>query len=112
MLANAYTQIDTTAALISERNPAFSEIPAGLPTLGLIITQEPFHVANAPFQPDHMPDTRTPTLMAGVSELEGLVTVTDIPPSRLLRDIAADPEHSTWALQPALTGHEHATNPA
>jgi hypothetical protein len=111
MLAHAYTQIDTTATLIAEGNPAFTAIPNNRPVLGLIITQEPFHTANAPFQRQHMPATAIPILMAGASELEGIVTVTDTLPSRLLREIAADPERSTWALQPALTGHEHTTNP-
>jgi hypothetical protein len=57
-----------------------------------------------------MPATGIPIAVAGVRELEGLVTVTDMPVSRLLREWAADPERSAWALDSALTGHEHASN--
>jgi len=57
-----------------------------------------------------MPATRIPIAMASVRELEELVTVTDMPVSRLLREWAADPERSAWALDTALTGHEHANN--
>jgi len=110
MLAHAYEQIDTTAKLIAERHSAFTQVPADRPALGLIITQEPFHVANAPFQRQHLPATDTSIAVAGVSELEGLVTVIDMPVSRILRDRAADEERSTWALQSALTGHEHCRN--
>ncbi len=110
MLAKAYEQIDTTATLIADRDPAFATVPGDRQVLGLIVTQEPFHVANAPFQRQYMPPTSTSIAVAGVSELEGLVTVTDMPVSRILRDRAADEERSTWALHSALIGHEQSNN--
>jgi hypothetical protein len=111
MLGHAYNQIETTAKLIAENNPPFTAIPADRPVIGLIITQEPFHVANAPFQRQYMPATSVSTAVAGVSELEELVTVTDMPISHLLRERAADAERSTWALHSALTGRAHTVNP-
>jgi hypothetical protein len=110
MLAHAYEQIETTAILITEGDPAFAAVPADRQILGLIVTQEPFHVANAPFRRQYMPPASTSIAVAGVSELEGLVTVTDMPVSRILRDHAADEERSTWALHSALIGHEHSNN--
>jgi hypothetical protein len=110
LLEYAYTQIDTTANLIMKHHPAFASIPDDRAFLGLIITQEPFHIANAPFQRKYMPAASVPIAVAGISELEGLVTVTDMEIGRLLREWAADEERSTWALETALTGREHATN--
>ena len=43
--------------LIADRNPSLVAVPAGRPALGLAVTLEPFHMANAPFDPP--PATRT-----------------------------------------------------
>ncbi len=48
-LGKAFAQIDVTAQLIADRDPALAAVPADRPVLGLAVTLEPFHVANAPF---------------------------------------------------------------
>lgn len=46
-IGRAYTQINTTAGLIARRHPDFAAIPADRPCQGLVVTLEPFHIANA-----------------------------------------------------------------
>lgn len=74
--------------LIADRNPALAVVPAGRPVLGLAVTLEPFHIANAGF--DVPPATRTPVIVADAAEIETLATVTGISPGQLLLDRAAD----------------------
>ncbi|SOE07841.1 hypothetical protein [Streptomyces sp. Ag109_G2-15] len=51
------------------------------------------------------------TTVVGAQEIERLVTLTDITPSSLLLERAANPQRSTWALNECLTGHEGGRNP-
>ena len=108
-LGKAFRQIDATAELIADRNTAFAAVPADRPVLGLAVTLEPFHMANAQFDP--LPATRTPVTVADAAEIENLVTITDMPPGQLLLDRAADNVRSTWALDTALHGHARDRNP-
>jgi hypothetical protein len=81
-------------------------VPADLPVPGLAVTLEPFHTANAGFDP--LPATRVPVTVADVAEVENLVTITGTPPGRLLLDRAADEACSSWALD---TRHGGGRNP-
>ncbi len=108
-IGKAFTQIDITAQLIADRNPALAAVPADRPVLGLAVTLEPFHVANAEF--NLLPAARTPVTVADAAEIEILVTITDTPPGRLLLDRAADDVRSTWSLDTALNGHARSRNP-
>jgi len=110
-LGKAFTQIDITARLIEDRDPALASVPAGLPVLGVAVTLEPFHLANAPFLHDLLPATRTPVTVADAAEIESLVTIADMPPSQLLLELAADTERSTWSLGTSLHGHARSRNP-
>ena len=60
-LGKAVDQIDITAQLINDRDPALAEVPADRPVLGLAVTLEPFHIANA-F--GLLPAGRTPVTVA------------------------------------------------
>jgi hypothetical protein len=80
-LGKAIDQIDVTAQLIADRDPALAAVPADRPVLGLAVTLEPFHIANA-FS--LLPAGRTPVTIADAAEIEALVTITDTPPGRLL----------------------------
>ena len=108
-LGKAFTQIDVTAQLIADRDPALAAVPADRPVLGLAVTLEPFPVANAPF--DLRPAARTPVTVADTAEIEVLVTITGTPPGRLLLERAADDVRSTWPLDTALNGHARSRNP-
>jgi hypothetical protein len=108
-LGKAFTQIDVTAQLIADRDPALAAVPVDRPVLGLAVTLEPFHVANAPF--NLLPAARTPVTVVDAAEIEVLVTITDTPPGQLLLDRAADYVRSTWSLDTALNGHARSRNP-
>jgi hypothetical protein len=108
-IGKAFTQIDVTAQLIADRHPALAAVPADRPVLGLAVTLEPFHVANAPF--NLLPAARTPVTVADAAEIEVLVTITGTSPGRLLLDRAADDVRSTWSLDTALNGYVRSRNP-
>jgi hypothetical protein len=107
-LGKAVNQIDITAQLIADRDPVLAAVPADRPVLGLVVTLEPFHIANA-FS--LLPAGRTPVTVADAAEIEVLVTITDTPPGRLLLERAADDVRFTWSLDTALYEHEHSLNP-
>ncbi|MFI8419943.1 hypothetical protein [Streptomyces sp. NPDC085479] len=111
MLGRAYEQIDNTAALIARRQKEFTSIPADRPVQGLIVTMEPFHIANAPFQRARQPSAAVPVSVCSAGDLENLVTITGVPIGRLLVDRAKDPQRSTYALREAFSGHERTRNP-
>lgn len=108
-LGKAFKQIDTTAQLIRDRHSVVSAVPVGLPILGLAVTLEPFHVANAGFDP--LPATTTHITVADAAEIETLVTITDMPPGQLLLDRASDEVRSAWSLDTILMDHARDRNP-
>ncbi|HLI37752.1 MAG TPA: hypothetical protein VKV80_10485 [Streptosporangiaceae bacterium] len=111
-LGKAFTQIDITAQLIEDRDPALTSVPADRPVLGMAVTLEPFHLANAPFLHELLPVTHIPVTVADAAEAEALVTITDTPPGRLLLDRAADTVRSTWSWTPRCTAMPAAGTPS
>ncbi|MDT0310265.1 hypothetical protein RM780_25410 [Streptomyces sp. DSM 44917] len=111
MLGHAYEQIDNTAALIRNGHEEFADIPADRPAQGLIVTMEPFHLANASLPDSWRPATGVPVTVCSAGDLEYAVTITDAPLGRLLLERAADPQRSTYALREALRDHAHTPNP-
>jgi hypothetical protein len=109
-LSRAFEQIDITAQLIKDGQPELSCVPAGQPILGMAITLEPFHLANAPFLYDLLPSTQTSIAIADAAEVEDLVTLTDVSASQLLSERAADAERSTWSVHSAFQGHTRSRN--
>lgn len=110
-LARAYRQIANTSAQIDQQHPAFAAIPADRPRQALIVTLEPFPIANATLPHPGLPKPAIPTTVASAQEIERLASLTDTPPSDLLLARASDPQRSTWALNECLTGHECGRNP-
>ncbi|MFH8485325.1 hypothetical protein [Streptomyces longisporoflavus] len=108
-IKHAHQQLETTAALITDRNPSFQHIPAERPIRGLVVTMEPFHTANAPFQ-EMRPTTDIPVTVCSATELEQLVTLQDVSVSQLLRERQEDPMASTYALSTAFTGRVFGRN--
>ena len=108
-LGKAFKQIDVTAQLLADREAMLAAVPADRPVLGLAVTLEPFHIANAGFDP--FPATRTPVTVADAAEIENLATITGISPGRLLLDRAADEVRSTWSLDTAFEGRARDRNP-
>ncbi|MQY40562.1 hypothetical protein SRB17_85950 [Streptomyces sp. RB17] len=110
-LARAYRQVNSTSAQIDQRNPAFAGVPTDRPRQALIVTLEPFPIANANLPHVDLPAADIPTTVVGAQEIERLVTLTDTTPSALLLERAADPLRSIWALNECLNGHEGDRNP-
>ncbi|MBT3150046.1 hypothetical protein HTV45_03915 [Streptomyces sp. CHD11] len=109
-LKHARQQVEVTAALITSRHPNFTHIPVDRPVHGLVVTMEPFHTANAPFQREGQPDTGTSVTVCSVAELEHLVTLRDTSANRVLLERQADALQSTYSLGPALTGQNLGRN--
>ncbi|MEB0305826.1 hypothetical protein QN345_10980 [Cryobacterium sp. 10I1] len=95
-------QIDKTARLIRAGHDAFQHIPNDRRIIGLVVTAEPFYLANSRL-PEYGPHREVPTLVASLREIEHMVAV---PPSNeivpALLEIIDDPEQSTWALSTSL----------
>ncbi|MEV5931915.1 hypothetical protein AB0L56_03860 [Streptomyces sp. NPDC052079] len=104
-------QVNATSAQIDQYHPAFAGIPTDRPRQALIVTLEPFPVANANLPHLGLPIADIPTTVVAAHEVERLVTLTDTTPSTLLLERAADPQRSTWALNECLNGHEGDRNP-
>ncbi|MEU6353082.1 hypothetical protein ABZ896_27780 [Streptomyces sp. NPDC047072] len=109
-IKHAYKQLGTTAALIAGRDPSFRHLPADRPVHGLVVTMEPFHTANAPFQKEMQPDTDIPVTVCSATELEHLVTLSDMSVSQLLRQRQEDPLASAYSLNSVLVGKNHGRN--
>lgn len=97
-LGKAFKQIGITAQLIADRNPALSAVPADRPVLGLAVTLEPFHMANAQSGPP--PARRSPwqTRPRPRTWLRSPAR-----PGLLLPGRAADDVRSTWPPAPGCT---------
>ncbi|MFE2546661.1 hypothetical protein [Actinacidiphila glaucinigra] len=109
-IKHAYEQIGTTAALVAGGDPSFSHIPADRPVQGLVVTMEPFHTANAPFQKEMQPDADTSVTVCSAAELEHLVTLQDMSISELLIERQADPLASTYSLSTVLSAKKLGRN--
>ncbi len=110
-LTKAHEQIDATAARIAAKDPAFTLVPNNRPILGLVVTLQPFHIANIPDHKALFPNTMTTVRIASAADVEMLVVLEDEPVSKFLNDLAADPERSTWGLLAALRDHKGRRNP-
>lgn len=97
-LGKAREQIDRTAALLQNRHPSFAHIPADLPVIGLIVTAEPFYLANAGILPQYDAHGTTPAQVMSLRELEHLVCLDELEAIDLLQSVLADPEKRTWSL--------------
>lgn len=113
-IGKALKQIDTTAALIRDRHPQFAHLPDDRPIIGVAITMEPFHLANALDIRSALPATHTPSAIAGIGDLENAVCVTEAPLAGLLlheATVAAPAQNRGWSLRQATGGLTGRDNP-
>ncbi|MCP8709157.1 hypothetical protein [Streptomyces sp. AC04842] len=103
-LKHARQQVEKTASLIASRHPNFTHVPVDRPVHGLVVTMEPFHTANAPFQREVKQESDMCVTVCSAAELEHLVTVQDTPASQVLLERQADALQATYSLGTALTG--------
>lgn len=107
-LGKAYTQIEETARLISERHPKLEFVPTDRPVRGLVVTLEPYWNAVSGFGP--AVTTTVPTTVASVREVEHFAAVgqtDDVAPALL----SMSDTHSNNALLQALGSFPNARNP-
>jgi len=97
-LKKAVNQINTTAELIANQHPAFTQIEPDRPIVGLVVTMEQFHVINASPYRALLPSSPHPIRMCSASELEHLVTVTSRSVGELLQEFVADQERQDWSI--------------
>jgi hypothetical protein len=69
-IGHARDQIDTTALLLDDGHPALSHIPRDRPTFGLIITLEPWHLAETFLYEDLLTGARVPIAVTSAHALE------------------------------------------
>lgn len=103
-LGHAVEQIETTARLISDRQPEFREIPQDRPIIGLVITMEPFHVINAPMYRTLLPDCSVPYRVCSVHDLEALVALEGQSVGTFLLEFVNDPARHDWDVSSAVSG--------
>ncbi|PZE33592.1 hypothetical protein DEJ09_00300 [Curtobacterium sp. MCLR17_055] len=99
-IVKARKQLDLTAQLIRDRNPAVAHIPTDRPIVGLVVTAEQFYLANSQL-PSYGTSGQTPSM---VVSLRGLELLTRLPASEIgsrLLGILED-ERATWMLERAL----------
>ncbi|MFF4265799.1 hypothetical protein [Streptomyces virginiae] len=109
-LEKAFGQINKSAGLINERHEAFTHIPNDRPTLGVVVTMEPFHLFNAPEFRSVLPATTVPTVVASASELEDAVVLTENSLEQALLAHIKQPPPGGWSLRDLSQGRT-AINP-
>jgi len=106
MLGHAFKQLDTTNDLIASQHPQFSHIPADLPRVGLVVTMEPFEIANVkPILDFHEVEPPIPTNVCASIDLELLVTLQDQGIGTFLVELLADQTKLGYRISTALKDH-------
>ncbi len=67
-------QLDETARLIRDRHPSFALVPSDRPIVGLVVTMEPFFIANSSLLEVKKAE-EMPALICSVAELEEVVNI-------------------------------------
>ena len=109
-LVKGRTQIDSTAEQIRNRTAGFEHIPSDRRIVGLVVTSEPFHFANARLD-EFGPAGQTPSLVVSARELEHLTSYTPGDAIYRLLEVFDDEERRTWNLEQALQGQPAGKHP-
>lgn len=111
MLGRAFKQLNITDELIAKKHPKFVHIPAELPRVGLIVTMEPFNVANAKaildFQ-DVQPNM--PANVCASFDLELMVTLQDQDIGEFLLGFLTDAARPGYQISTGLKDHSLGRN--
>nr|WP_221383109.1 hypothetical protein [Actinoplanes polyasparticus] len=73
-LGEAFGQLGRTLGKIQSRAPQFAHIPADRPIMGMVVTLDPWYVANS-FGRAFLPTPALPTAVAPVRDIEQLVAI-------------------------------------
>jgi hypothetical protein len=111
MLGRAFTQLNATDELIAKKHPQFAQIPANLPRVGLVVTMEPFEVANAkPILDFQDVEPNMPTNVCASIDLEQLVTLQDQGVGVFLMDLITDESKPGYRISTGLKDHSLGRN--
>ncbi|VEG40472.1 Uncharacterised protein [Mycolicibacterium flavescens] len=111
MLGRAYKQLNVTDELIATQHAAFAHIPANLPRVGLIVTMEPFAIANAkPIRDLIGASPNMPTSVCASQDIERLVTLQDQDVGTFLANFLTDPTKDGWQISTGLADMELSRN--
>lgn len=111
LLSKALGQLAVTSERLDDGHQRFAHVPSDRPRVGIIVTAEPYYLANSGWMRDRLKPTPFPTLIASLRDLERLTALPlDQVESQLLA-IANDPERSTWNLANSLQGIPVGPNP-
>lgn len=100
-LKRAHDQISANARELLSKNPNFAHLPTDRKIIGLIVTAEPFHVANSRELRKMLPVAEVPILTISLRELEDLAV---LPPTILGEVLCSivDSEEESWIVRQAL----------
>jgi hypothetical protein len=111
MLGHAFKQLSTTDELIANQHPKFAHIPADLPRVGLVVTMEPFEIANVkPLLDFHEVEPPIPTNVCASIDLERLVTLQDKGVGTFLIELLTDESKPGYRISTALKDHSLGRN--
>lgn len=103
LLAKATQQLIETSKRLDSGLDRFAHIPESRPRIGVIVTGEPFYLANTRWtRGAELPQTDFPVVVASLRDIEFMVCMPAEEVERRLTEIVNDPERSTWALDAAL----------
>lgn len=110
-LAKGVGQLDKTAQLIRDGHAAFDEVPKDRPIIGLVVTMEPFSVANTPFLSSLLSTVSIPYRICSAQEIEGLVRLAEPTIGAQLHAYMIDPERTGHSIKPLMEGRPLRDNP-
>lgn len=102
VLGKAYKQLKANADEIRRGNPAYSHVPSDRPLVGLVVTAEPFYMANSRPVRTTLPDPGMPVLTVSLREIEQLSVLEPRALGDALQRIINDEDLYEWQLSKSL----------
>lgn len=97
-----YRQLNENAQQMLTGNPSFKHLPTDRLLIGIVVTAEPFHVANTAEVRAMLPPAEIPIVTISLRELEQLAVLPPDILGNVLVAIVGDGELNTWSVSRAL----------
>lgn len=111
LLNKAVGQLVATSERLDSNDPAFAAIPRDRPRIGIVVTGEPFYLANSGWMRELIKEAPFPTLTASLRVVEHLCGLSLDALETDLTRIVVDPERSTWNLGVAISKEHQGISP-
>ena len=96
-------QLVATAALLDQRRPEFAHIPTDRPLAGIVVTAEPFYMANTAWvREEVLSRADFPVTVASLNDIELMVCLPADEVERRLVIMINDPERMTHMLDAGM----------